>query len=138
MHQIHTGTLAHIGFLYQLTYVHPLRRSYILPTVYKVLGQSSPAATTATTLYTVPSSTSTVVSTITVCNQAATAGSFRIAIRPAAATLAAQHYVAFDVPIAANDTTALTLGITLATTDVVTVYASSASMSFNAYGSEIS
>jgi glucose-6-phosphate dehydrogenase assembly protein OpcA len=109
-----------------------------MPTVYKVLGQSSPAATTATTLYTVPSSTSTVVSTITVCNQASTAGSFRIAVRPAAATLAAQHYVAFDVPIAGNDTTALTLGITLATTDVVTVYASSASMSFNAYGSEIS
>jgi glucose-6-phosphate dehydrogenase assembly protein OpcA len=109
-----------------------------MPTVYKVLGQSSPAATTATTLYTVPSSTSTVVSTITVCNQASTAGSFRIAVRPAAATLAAQHYVAFDVPIAANDTTALTLGITLATTDVVTVYASSANMSFNAYGSEIS
>jgi glucose-6-phosphate dehydrogenase assembly protein OpcA len=109
-----------------------------MPTVYKVLGQSSPAATTATTLYTVPSTTSTVVSTITVCNQASTAGSFRIAVRPAAATLAAQHYVAYDVPIAANDTTALTLGITLATTDVVTVYASSANMSFNAYGSEIS
>jgi glucose-6-phosphate dehydrogenase assembly protein OpcA len=109
-----------------------------MPTAYKVLGQSSPAATTATTLYTVPSSTSTVISTITVCNQASTAGSFRIAVRPAAATLAAQHYVAYDVPIAANDTTALTLGITLATTDVVTIYASSATMSFNAYGSEIS
>lgn len=85
-----------------------------------------------------PSATSTVVSTITVCNQASTAGTFRIAIRPAGASLAAQHYVAYDTPIAANDTVALTLGITLATTDVVTVYASSANMSFNAYGSEIS
>lgn len=109
-----------------------------MATAYKVLGQSNPSATTATTLYTVPSATSTVVSTITVCNQASTAGSFRIAVRPAGAALAAQHYVAYDVPIAANDTTALTLGITLATTDVVTIYASSASMSFNAYGSEIS
>ena len=109
-----------------------------MPTVYKTLGQSNPSATTATTLYTVPSATSTVVSTITVCNQASTAGTFRIAIRPAGASLAAQHYVAYDTPIAANDTVALTLGITLATTDVVTVYASSASMSFNAYGSEIS
>ena len=106
--------------------------------VYKVLAQSNPSATTATTLYTVPSSTSTVISTITVCNQAASAGSFRIAVRPAGATLAAQHYVAYDVAIAANDTTALTLGLTLATTDVVTIYASSATMSFNAYGSEIS
>lgn len=106
--------------------------------VYKVLAQSNPSATTATTLYTVPSSTSAVISTITVCNQAASAGSFRIAVRPAGATLAAQHYVAYDVAIAANDTTALTLGLTLATTDVVTIYASSATMSFNAYGSEIS
>jgi hypothetical protein len=109
-----------------------------MPTVYKVLAQSNPSATTATSLYTVPSSTSTVVSTITVCNQASTAGSYRIAVRPAGASLAASHYVAYDVPIAANDTTALTLGITLATTDVVTIYASSANMSFAAFGSEIS
>jgi hypothetical protein len=109
-----------------------------MPTTYKVLAQSNPSATTATTLYTVPSSTSTVVSTITVCNQAGSAGSFRIAVRPGGATLAAQHYVAYDVAIAANDTTAITLGLTLATTDVVTVYASSTSLSFNAYGSEIS
>ena len=109
-----------------------------MPTAYKVLGQSNPSATTATSLYTVPSSTSTVVSTITVCNQASTAGTFRIAIRPAGASLAATHYLAYDTPIAANDTTALTLGVTLATTDVVTVYASSATMSFAAFGSEIS
>jgi hypothetical protein len=109
-----------------------------MPTVYKTLGQSNPAATTATTLYTVPSSTSTVLSTLTVCNQASTAGTFRIAIRPAAASLTASQYIAYDTPIAANDTIALTLGITLATTDVVTIYASSATMSFSAFGSEIS
>ena len=109
-----------------------------MATTYKVLAQSNPSATTATTLYTVPSTTSTVVSTITVCNQAATAGTYRIAVRPAGASLAAQHYVAYDVAIAANDTTALTLGITLATTDVITVYASSANLSFAAFGSEIS
>ena len=109
-----------------------------MPTTYKSLGQSNPSATTATTLYTVPSATSTVVSTITVCNQASTAGTFRLAVRPAGASLAAQHYLAYDTPIAANDTVALTLGITLATTDVITVYASSATMSFAAFGSEIS
>lgn len=104
---------------------------------YKVLAQSNPSATTATTLYTVPSSTSAVISTITICNQAASAGSYRIAVRPAGATLAKQHYVAYDIAIAANDTTALTLGLTLATTDVVTIYASSADLSFSAFGSEI-
>jgi len=43
-----------------------------MPTTYKVLGQSAPSATTATTLYTVPSATSAVVSTLVVANRAAT------------------------------------------------------------------
>jgi len=104
---------------------------------YKVLGQSNPAATTATTLYTVPAATSAVCSTIAICNQAATAGSFRIAIRPAGASLAAQHYIAYDTSIPANDVLTMTIGLTLATTDVVTIYASSANISFNLFGSEI-
>jgi hypothetical protein len=102
----------------------------------KVLGQLNPSATTATTLYTVPSAKSAVVSSLTICNQTATAATFRIAVRPAGATLAALHYVAYDVTVGASDTTALTLGITLATTDVITVYASTATLSFHAYGDE--
>ena len=108
-----------------------------MASTYKVLAQSAPSATTATTLYTVPSSTSTVVSTITVANRSAVAVTYRIAVRPAGATLANQHYIAYDVALAANDTTALTLGVTLATTDVITVYASTADLSFSAFGSEI-
>jgi len=102
----------------------------------KVLGQINPAATTATTLYTVPSAKSSVISSLTVCNQASTSATFRVAVRPAGATLAAVHYVAYDVAVGAADTTCLTLGITLATTDVVTVYASTANISFHAYGDE--
>lgn len=107
-----------------------------MPTTYKVLGQSAPSATTATTLYTVPSATSTVVSTINVCNQSGVA-TFRIAVRPAGASLAAQHYLAYDTQIQANDSVSLTLGISLATTDVITVYASTANLSFAAFGAEI-
>lgn len=102
----------------------------------KVLGQINPSATTATTLYTVPSAKSAVVSSLTICNQTSSAATFRIAVRPAGATLAAVHYVAYDVTVGASDTTALTLGITLATTDVITVYASTATLSFHAYGDE--
>jgi hypothetical protein len=109
-----------------------------MPTTYKVLGQSNPAATTATTLYTVPASTATVISSISVCNQAGTAATFRIAVRPGAATLAAQHYIVYGATVPASDATFFTLGLTLAATDVVTVYASSATLSFNAFGSEIS
>jgi glucose-6-phosphate dehydrogenase assembly protein OpcA len=109
-----------------------------MPTVYKVLGQSAPSATTATTLYTVPASTSAVVSSIVIANRDSSAATFRIALRPAGAALANQHYIAYDVTVGASDSTVLTLGLTLATTDVITVYASTANLSFSAYGSEIS
>jgi hypothetical protein len=109
-----------------------------MPTVYKVLGQLNPAATTATTLYTVPASTSTVVSTITIANISGNAITYRIAVRPTGETLATKHYVAYDGIAPANDTIALTLGITLAATDIVTVYASNTNAVFNAYGTEIS
>ena len=108
-----------------------------MATTYKVLGQSNPSATTATTLYTVPASTSTVVSTITVANLAGAAATFRISVRPAGATQTNAMYIAYDVTVGATDTTTITLGITLATTDIITVYASTATLSFNAYGSEI-
>ena len=109
-----------------------------MPTVYKVLGQSNPSATTATTLYTVPASTSTVVSTITVANLAGTAATYRISVRPAGASQTNAMYLAYDVTVGALDTTTITLGITLATTDVITVYASTANLAFQAFGSEIS
>ena len=108
-----------------------------MPTTYKVLGQSNPAATTATTLYTVPSATQTVVSTVTICNQAATAATYRIAVRVAGASLSASQYIAYDVSLPANASDTLTLGLTLNATDVITVYASTATMSFAAFGSEI-
>lgn len=108
-----------------------------MASTYKVLAQSAPSATTNTDAYTVGSGKSAVVSTITVTNRAATAATYRIAIRPLGATIANQHYIAYDSSVPANDTIALTLGITLATTDVVTVYASTANLSFNLFGSEI-
>jgi hypothetical protein len=104
---------------------------------YKVLAQSAPSATTATDVYTVPSATETIVSTIIIANRAASAGTFRLSVRPNGAAQADQHYIAYDVPVAANDSTTLTLGITLDASDVVTVYCSSADMSVNIFGTEI-
>lgn len=107
-----------------------------MPAAYKVLGQSNPSAATLTALYTVPAATSAVASTLAVCNQGA-ATTYRVAVRPAGATVAAQHYVVFDAPVSANDSVFLTLGISLATTDVVSVYAGTATLSFSLFGSEI-
>lgn len=103
---------------------------------YKVLGQSNPSATTLTTLYTVPAATSTVVSTLTICNLSSSAY-VRVAVRPAGAAISNAHYIVYDQYIVSNDTITLTLGISLATTDVVSVYASTANVSFGLYGTEI-
>lgn len=108
-----------------------------MATTYKTLGQQAPSATTATTLYTCPSATQTVISSLVVTNRGASAGTYRIAIRPNGATLSAEHYIAYDAPIGANSFVSLTLGLTIDASDVVTVYASTADFSFNAFGSEI-
>jgi hypothetical protein len=110
-----------------------------MPTTYKVLGQSNPAATTEAILYTVPSSTQSVVSSIAICNQAGTSATFRIAVRPSAdATTVAKHYLVYGTTVAANDTIVLTIGVTLAVSDKILVYPSTGNISFAAYGSEIS
>lgn len=109
-----------------------------MPTIYKVLGQSAPSATTNTDVYTSPASTQTVISTITIANRAASSATFRIAIRPGGAAIATSHYIAYDSTVAANDATNLTLGVTLAATDVVTVYASNTNLTFSLFGSQIS
>ena len=108
-----------------------------MATVYKVLGQSNPAATTVTTLYTVPSATSTVCSTLSICNQGVST-TVNVAVRPAGAALVAQHYIVNTLTVNQYDTLFLTLGVTLATTDVVSVYAGTATVSFGLFGSEIS
>lgn len=104
----------------------------------KVLGQVAPGAASLTTLYTVPALTSTAVSSITICNRSATATSFRVAIRPAGAAISNEHYLYYDVTIAGNDTFVATIGVTLATTDVVSVYATLATLSMQIYGQETS
>lgn len=109
-----------------------------MATAYKVLGQSNPAATSMTNLYTTPAASSAICSTLCIANLSAQATSFRVAIRPAGATLANQHYIAYDSPVAANDTIFLTLGITMAATDVLSVYAGTATVAFSLFGSEIS
>jgi hypothetical protein len=108
-----------------------------MATNYKVLGQAAPAATTDTTLYTVPSATEAVISTLVIANRDATAANYRIAIRPAGATLSNEHYIAYGVSVGGGDSTTLTLGLTLSATDVITVYGNTANLSFSAFGSEV-
>lgn len=104
---------------------------------YSVLGQSAPSATTLTTAYAVPGATSAIVSCINVCNRSATATVFRIAVRPAGAGISNEHYLAYDAEILGNEVYSFTEGITLEATDVVSVYATLATLSFSVFGQEI-
>jgi hypothetical protein len=105
---------------------------------YKILGQANLTTTSPTDVYTVPSATETVVSTLIVANLVTTATTFDIAIRDGGETLADKHYIAKEVPIAGNDSTTLTLGITLEATDVVTCQAGTAdALTFNVFGAEV-
>lgn len=104
----------------------------------KVLGQVNPSATTLTTLYTVPSAKEAVVSSISVANLTSTAATFRLAVRPAGASISNEHYIGYDITVGASDSTIITVGLTLATTDVLSVYASTANVAFQAFGDEAS
>lgn len=109
-----------------------------MATAYKVLGQSAPSAATATTLYTVPSATQTVVSTINVANRSSSSDTVRISVRPDGASQADQHYLAYNLSLPGNTVFTWTVGATLDASDVVTVYSTSGNCSFSAFGSEIS
>jgi hypothetical protein len=108
-----------------------------MATSYQVLGQSAPTANTLTSVYTVPSSTEAVISTIAVCNLGSGPTTYSIAIQPNAESLADKHYIAYDCSIAPQDTSTLTIGITLNAADVVTVSSYNGKVAFNLFGSEI-
>jgi hypothetical protein len=103
----------------------------------KVLGQAFPAAATLVPLYTVPAATQAVKSTLTVCETAGVATTYRwsVAVNGAADTFA--QYISYDSPLLANETKAFTLGATLGTGDVIRVRSASGLVAFNAFGVEL-
>jgi hypothetical protein len=107
-----------------------------MPNAYKVLGQLA-STTSAVALYTCPSSTEAVISTIVIANRSASDRTFTIILRPNDETLADKHYLAKDITVGASDTTALTLGITMDATDKLSISGSTTDLSFTAFGSEI-
>ena len=109
-----------------------------MATTYKVLGQVKPTATTATTAYTVPSATETVVSTLNIVNISTNPDTVRVAVRPGGETLEDKHYIIYTLVLPAFGQYSLQAGITLDATDVITVYSTNGTSAFNLFGSEIS
>lgn len=108
-----------------------------MATTFKVLGQAAPADTNNADLYTVGSGRSAIISTLTISNVTASSVAARVYVRVAGASAALSNAIVYDATIAANSTTALTLGITLAATDVLTVRSATGSaLTFQAFGQE--
>lgn len=105
---------------------------------YKVLGQAALAATTLTPVYTVPAARSAVISSVVLCNRAGAGATCRVSVAIAGAADTVAQYLIYDVSIDGNATITLQLGITLATTDVIRAFVSTANISINVFGTEIS
>jgi hypothetical protein len=108
-----------------------------MTTAYKVLGQSNPTISTSNVIYQVPASRNAVVSTLAVCNIDNTPRSFRVAVQPNGRPLANANYISYDTWIPSNDTINLSIGMTLGSNDLVSVYANTNNLSFTLFGSEI-
>ena len=100
-----------------------------MATTTKVLARTA-AATSSTTLYTVPASTTTVITNIAVTNTAASAGTFTISLDGVA--------LHTTTAIAANATVYIDLRQVLATTKTITGQASATTINFHISGVEIS
>jgi len=96
----------------------------------------APSANTLTTLYTVPSTTQSIVSTINICNTASADATYRIAITSGGSPVLG-NYLIYNATVSGNETVSLTQGITMDSNDLIAVFASSASVAFNAFVMEI-
>ena len=90
----------------------------------------APSAATQTTLYTCPASTTAVVGMLTVCNRSATATTYRIATQPLGAGITNANYHCYDITIDGNSTDTYS-GLCFIATDILSVYATLATVSFN-------
>lgn len=97
------------------------------------LGAVDLSATTNTTVYTVPATTTAAFS-VSICNRNATAVTVRLALS-ATGTPGVTEWIEYDAPIAGNSVLERT-GLILDAGKLVVAYASAANVSVLAYGVE--
>jgi hypothetical protein len=100
-----------------------------MATTSKALYRGAATTTVGTTLYTVPSATTTVVTNIVVTNTAGASGTFTMALNGTS--------IATTVTVGAYDSTVIDMKQVLATTNTITGGASATSINFHISGVEI-
>lgn len=107
---------------------------------YRILGQKNPTGNIQTTLYTVPSSTSAIISSLVIANlneSDGTGNSFSIAVNVGGVAVSNSNYIAYRVNCPVKDTITLTLGITMNAGSNISINANSSLLTFSAFGTEI-
>lgn len=109
-----------------------------MATAYKILGQACPSSTSTYELYMPELTKSAVISSFVITNVSGAAANATIYIRKNSGAASDSNTLIKAAPIATADFKALTLGITLAGGDSVTVQSSVANaLTFHVFGSEI-
>ena len=103
---------------------------------YQQIQGTASTGTYATTYFT-PAATQAVVSTIVICNTAATTATYRIGLTGGVTTPTASNWIVYDSVVAGNDSVCLTLGICLDPGKYIRVSSSAATVTFSAFVSEI-
>lgn len=101
-----------------------------------ILGQEAPGPATSVDLYTVPADRRAVCSTLVICETASNLGTIRIHARPGGEAESTSNAIAYGVEIEPNSMVSLTMGITLAESDVVSVRSDVGAVTFTLFGEE--
>jgi len=112
-----------------------------MPNTYKILGQVNPSANTQSNVYVVPAATSAVINSVQIANQSATNSSYSLMVFPSAefSTPASngKYFIIRGSTIPASDAATLTLSLSLPAGSIISANTNSASISFQAFGVEI-
>jgi hypothetical protein len=109
-----------------------------MATSYKILYQYTPSDTSAHSQTAVSSGVSQIISSLVIANVTASDAAASVYVKSGAAGTAIQNAILYNVIIEANSSVALSLGITLTATDVISFQSGTATaLTFTAFGTEI-
>lgn len=100
--------------------------------------QGTSSLSTYNTLYNTSSSVQAVISTVAICNTAATDVTYRIGIDQTAGTPNNSEWIVYDSIVSGNDTVFLTVGMSLQENRFIRISSSASTSVFSAFVSEIS
>ena len=108
-----------------------------MTTAYKLLGQITPTSNTMTNLYTTAAATQAIIGTITIHNFSDSNGAYSLAVRPTGDAFSNTHYIIRGGVIPARELITIKGAVAMNAGVVLTANTNLGSVTFNAYGAEI-